>query len=1215
MYVPLDHPFLNRLRERVLFAAGPIGSTILSLRPGPDYGGIDGCNEYLAVSDPDVLTKIQHDLYAAGCDAVDSATFGANEVVFAEYDLVPRVREINRLAAQQLNAVRDAFSTPEWPRYSFGTIGPGTKLPSLGHITWDELVQSYYEQAMGLLEGGIDVMKVETCQDLLQTKAALAGIAAVFAETGRRIPVIASVTIETTGTMLLGSDIACALTALEALDLVDVIGINCATGPEQMVEHVRYLAEHSRRPVFIGPNAGLPELVGGEACYPLSPEEFARYQRIFVDEFGTNIAAGCCGTTPAHFAAARAAIGDRPPKAVPARARFLSISPLPPGEGQRVRADAPPADSGPGTKDSSEAAVSSLYTSVPIEQDTSFLVVGERMNATGSKAFRDLLLAGDLDGMVALAKEQTAEGAHVLDVMVDYVGRDGVPDMEALVSVLRTQSTLPLVFDSTEVRVVEAALKLYGGKALVNSINLEDGERKISQLLPIIRRHGAAAVALLIDETGQARDFEWKMRVAERIYDIAVNRFGLEPGDLLFDTLTFPLSSGQEDLRGDAMESLRAIRAIKERFPGVHTILGVSNVSFGLRPPARRVLNSVFLHEAVEHGLDAAIVNAKQILPLNRIPEEQLQTARDLIYDRRREGYDPLTHFIGLFEGVEAEKTAAKADRSAMPVEERLKQRIVDGDRRGIEADLDEALGAMDALTIINAHLLEGMRVVGELFGAGKMQLPFVLQSAETMKTAVGYLEPHMDKVDGAGKGTIVLATVRGDVHDIGKNLVDIILSNNGYTTHNLGIKQPIQNVIDRATEVNADAIGLSGLLVKSTVVMREDLEELNARELFHFPVLLGGAALTRKYVEQDLRGIYKGEVYYCQDAFEGLATLDRVMSREAVGAAAGARDAAAGGGAPPDEDAPYERVHVDPDALPAAVLEYAVSDVRSGPQPDVPKPPFWGSRVVRGLPLRDIFPFVNETALFRGQWQYQKGQRSDGEYAAFVESEVRPVFRRWQERAIAEQLLVPQVVYGYFPCQADGNDLVVWPGYDGGPVGEPVRFTFPRQSGGRRLCIADFYRAKGEAPGVEQHFGGADGGPYDVLGLSLVTMGPKATPFAQELFAANEYRDYLHFHGFAVESTEGLAEMWHRRIREELGIAGDDAKTMKELFAQGYRGSRYAFGYPACPDLEQQTLQAKLLDPARIGVELGETFQWHPEQSTSALVTHHPAARYFVVR
>jgi 5-methyltetrahydrofolate--homocysteine methyltransferase len=1154
----------------VLYAAGPIGSTLLSFNLKPeDFGGYDGCPEYLNVASPHILQRVFRMFYEAGCDAVDAGCFGANEVVLAEFGLADRTRELNRRAAQVINEVRDEFATTEWPRYSFGTMGPGTKLPSLGHITYDELVHSYTEQALGLLEGGIDVLKVETCQDLLQTKAALAAIEDAFAQVGRRVPVIASVTIESTGTMLLGSDIACALTTLEAMDVVDIIGINCATGPEQMVEHVRYLAEHSRRPVFIGPNAGLPEVVDGQACYLLAPEEFARYQKIFVEEFGTNIAAGCCGTRPEHFEAAIAAIGRPAPKP---RAPLY------------------------------EPACSSIYTSVPFRQETSFLVVGERTNATGSRAFRDLLLAEDVDGMVGLAREQAAEGAHVLDVMVDYVGRDGVADIERVVTSFRTAVTLPLVFDSTEPPVVEAALKLYGGKAIVNSINLEDGERKITRVLPLIKRFGAAAVALVIDEQGQARTEEWKVTVAKRIHDIAVGRYGMEPSNLLFDALTFPLTTGQDEVRRDGIETLNAIRRIKAELPGVNTILGVSNVSFGLKPAARRVLNSVFLHEAVQAGLDAAIVNARQILPLNRIPEEQLQTALDLIYDRRREGYDPLTHFLGLFEGVEEAGPKQKDDFAALPLEERLQRRIVDGNRKGLEGDLDEALGRYDPLVIINEHLLEGMRVVGELFGAGKMQLPFVLQSAETMKAAVGYLEPHMEKVEGGGKGTIVLATVRGDVHDIGKNLVDIILTNNGYTVHNLGIKQPIQNVIDKAGEVAADAIGLSGLLVKSTVVMREDLEELNTRELFHYPVLLGGAALNRRYVEEELRAIYRGTVFYCQDAFEGLATMDRVAAAKRAG-----EPVTVGGGRHgrrPAEDTGYDEVIVgtgggSPDG--PSTSDYARSDVRR--DVPVPQPPFWGSRVVKGIPLREVYPYINETALFRGQWQYQRGERSTAEYEAFLDEEVRPVLRRLQDQAIAEQLLVPQVVYGWFPAQSEGNRLLVWQGMeDGGPVGEPAVFDFPRQTTGRRLCISDFFRPKGS-------------GEFDVVGLSLVTVGPKASEHSKALFAANEYRDYLHFHGFSVETAEALAEYWHKRMREELGIAGADAKEMRKLFQQGYQGSRYSPGYPACPNLEDEALIAQLLRPERIGVELGETFQWHPEQSTSAIVVHHPEARYFVVK
>ena len=1180
MYKPLDHPLLNRLREQVLYAAGPIGSTLLSFNLQPedfmaaDGEMHDGCPEWLNVSKPEILERIYTMFYEVGVDAVDSCSFGANPVVLAEFGLADRTRELNRLAAEVIGRVRDRFSTPDHPRYAFGTVGPGTRLPSLGHITYDELREGWREQCIGLLEGGIDVLKIETCQDLLQTKAALAGAAEAIEIVGRRVPVVASVSIETTGTMLLGSDIACALTTLEPIDIVDIIGINCSTGPDQMVEHVRHLAEHSRRPVFVGPNAGLPEVVDGQACYNLSPEEFARYQKIFVEEFGTTIVAGCCGTTPAMFEAAIKAIGRPKPKPRPTEY---------------------------------EAAVSSLYTSVPIEQDTSFLVIGERTNATGSRAFRDLLLAEDIDGMVKLAREQASEGAHVIDVMVDYVGRDGAPDAERVVGAFRTQSTLPLVFDSTEVSVIETALKLYGGKAIVNSINLEDGERKITKLLPLIKQHGAAAIALTIDEEGQARTTEWKLRVARRIYDIAVNRYGMEPGDLIFDFLTFPLSGGQEDLRKDAMETLNAIKAVKQEFPGVHTALGISNCSFGLKTPARRVLNSVLLYEAIEHGLDAAIVNAKQILPLNRIPEEQLETARDLIYDRRREGYDPLHHFIGLFENVEAAKEE-KADRSKLPVEQRLKQRIIDGDRRGIEDDLDEALSHHDPLVIINEHLLDGMRVVGDLFGSGKMQLPFVLQSAETMKTAVGHLEPFMERAAGETKGRVVLATVRGDVHDIGKNLVDIILTNNGYTCYNLGIKQPIQNIIEKAIEVDADAIGLSGLLVKSTVVMREDLEELNNRELFHFPVILGGAALTRRYVENDLRGIYKGTVYYAADAFEGLSTLDKVVP--AVRAGETPPVLTRGGVEVRRDEGVYDEVRVNVPSATASASEKDFFESGVPSAPGIPTPPFWGSRVIRGIPLRDIFPWINTTALFRGQWQYHRGDRSEAEYEEFVEEEVMPVFRRWQETAIAEQLLVPQVVYGYFPALADANDLLVWRDCaEDKPVGVPLRFHFPRQTAGKRLCISDFFLS------TEDARANPAGPQFDVVGFTLVTMGSKASEYAQQLFDTNEYRDYLHWHGFSVESAEALAEMWHRRVREELGIADGDNPDMKKIFSGHYQGARYSFGYPACPDLEDQALIAELLGPDRIGVELSETFQWHPEQSTSALVAHHPGAGYFVVR
>ena len=1190
-YEVLDHPFLHRLREQVLYTAGPIGSTLLSLDLGLEkftaFAGTDReethdeCLEWLNISSPETLELVFDMFYAAGCDGVDSCSFGGNKAVLSEFGLEGRTSELNRIAAEVIGKARDRYSTPEWPRYSLGTIGSGTRLPSLGQASWDELVDSYFEQASGLLEGGIDVLKVETCQDLLQAKAALAACSDAMAAAGRRVPVIASVTIESTGTMLLGSDIGAALTTLEAVDTVDVLGINCATGPAEMLEHARFLAEHSRRPVFIGPNAGIPEIVDGQASYALTPSEFARFHRIFVEEFGINIAAGCCGTTPEMFRAAIDSLGHSAPLRRPAASQFF-------------RKDKP--------ADAHESSVSSLYAATPIKQETSFLVVGERLNAIGSRAFKDVLLAEDVDGMVAIARDQAALGAHVLDVMVDYVGRDGSEDMERATTALRTQSTLPLMFDSTEPDVIEAALKLYGGKAIVNSIKLEGGERPLEAVLPIIRRHGAAAVAMTIDEEGQARTADWKVRVAKRIYDIAVGRFGMEPSDLLFDCLTLTITTGQEETRRDAIETLDAVGRIKEEIPEANTILGVSNCSFGLKPAARRVLNSVFLSEAVDRGLDAAIVNARQIMPLNRIPEVQLEAALDLIYDRRRPDHDPLGHFVSLFEAADgSRKKAAEADREALSVEDRLKARIVEGDRKDIEKDLDEALDRFGALKIVNDFLLDGMRMVGDLFGSGRLQLPFVLQSAETMKYAVAHLEPHMERADGQAKGKIVLATVRGDVHDIGKNLADIILTNNGYQVHNLGIKQPIANVITKAEEIEADAIGLSGLLVKSTVVMREDLEELNARELSHYPVLLGGAALTRKYVDVDLQGAYEGSVYYCQDAFEGLAAMDSIV---------GAGEAGKAGGSPSE----IEALADSEVGGPAAEFEYVRSVVRDSERPPIPVPPFWGSRVIRGLPLRNLYPYINEVALFRGQWGYRKGSLSDQDYRDVLEHEAEPAFRRFQEEAIAKGLLLPQVVYGYFPVIASGNSVLAWPDVeDGRAVGDAVRFEFPRQPSGQRLCIADFFLSAEEAGWAEDSAQGP--ATFDTLACHVVTVGPRASERAQELFAGNEYKEYLQFHGFTVETAEALAEFWHKRIREELGIAGDDSTVIRELFRQKYRGSRYSFGYPACPDLEQQAGIAELLDPSRVGCELGETFQWHPEQTTSAIVVHHPTARYFTIR
>jgi 5-methyltetrahydrofolate--homocysteine methyltransferase len=1151
----MNRDFMEALRERVLVFDGAMGTMLqnagLSL---DDYQGKEGCSEILCVSRPDVVRDIHAAYFEAGADAVETNSFGSSAIVLAEYDIADQVVPLNRLAAELAREVADGFQADGRPRWVAGSIGPGTKLPTLGHTTYDVLLATYADQAFGLLEGGADLLLVETCQDLLQIKAAVAGGFQGMRRAGRRVPLITQVTVETTGQMLLGSDIAAALTAIEPLG-VDVIGMNCATGPAEMGEHLRYLAQHARTPLSCLPNAGLPELRDGKPWYPLTPQELAEAHSRFVAEFGLSVVGGCCGTTPEHIRQVVEALSGRAP------------APREPVH---------------------EPSLSSLYQSVPLDQDTTYLTVGERCNANGSRKFRDLMLDGDLDGMVGVAKEQIREGAHVLDVCVDYVGRAGAPDMDVLAARLAQQSTVPIMLDSTQADVLEAGLKRLGGRAIVNSINLEDGEARMDAVCPMARQYGAALVALLIDEEGQARDVEWKLRIAHRIHDLAVGKHGLAPEDLVFDALTFPLGSGQEDLRGDAIATLEAIRRIKAELPGVRTILGVSNVSFGLAPAARQALNSVFLHEAREAGLDAAIVAPARILPMHRIDDEQRQVALDLIYDRRRDGYDPLQRFMALFEGKEATKAASAEDLAELPIDERLQRRIVDGVRDGLEADLEEAMRTRSPLVIINEVLLAGMKTVGELFGAGEMQLPFVLQSAEVMKAAVAVLEPFMEKADQGGKGRVVLATVKGDVHDIGKNLVDIILTNNGYTVHNIGIKQPIATIIDKAEEVGADAIGMSGLLVKSTIVMRDNLEELNARGLASYPVLLGGAALNRTYVEGDLRQVYKGRVFYCRDAFAGLRVMDQLREEREQGLEAAKEPVRAPRVAPVKPRGPAP---VAPD-----VSELARSDVAV----DVPVPtaPFLGeARVVKGIPVRDLVPYLNESALFRGQWQLRPTGGKEA-WRHTLETEARPRLRALLDEAIAGQILRPAVVYGYFPCNGDGNDLVVWDG-DGR---ERVRFSFPRQRRDRRLCIADFFRP-------------ISSGEPDVIGMHVVTMGLAASEATAKLFADNRYREYLELHGVTVEMAEALAEYWHQRVRQELGIAGDDAADMEDLFDQGYRGSRYSFGYPACPDLEEQTKLFELLKPERIGVELSEEFQLHPEQSTSAIIVHHPEAKYFNAR
>ncbi len=1171
---------LETLTRRVVVADGAMGTMLQAydLTVEGDFQGHEGCNEVLNTTRPDVVRAIHDAYFAVGSDAVETNTFGSNFSALAEYGIADRIRETALAGARIARESADAWSTPDHPRWVLGSIGPGTKLPTLGHAPYAVLRDAYQEQCEAMIEGGVDAVLVETSQDLLQVKAAVVGAKRAMAATGRWVPVIAQVTVELTGTMLLGSEIGAALTALEPLG-IDVIGMNCATGPAEMGEHLRYLSRHATVPLSVMPNAGLPTLGRHGAEYPLQPAELASALSSFVDEYGVGLVGGCCGTTPEHLRQVVEAVRGRE---VPARTPVV------------------------------EPAAASLYAAVPFEQDAGVLMVGERTNTNGSKAFREAMLAGDWEKVVDIGREAVREGAHLIDLCVDYVGRDGAVDMREAAARLATASTLPVMLDSTEPPVIEAGLECLGGRAVINSVNFEDGEgpdSRFARIMPIVREHGAAVVALTIDEEGQARTAEWKVRVAERLVDTLVDRWGMREGDVLVDTLTFTLGTGQEESRRDGLETIAAIRLLKQRRPAVGTTLGLSNISFGLKPAARVVLNSVFLHECQKAGLTSAIVHASKILPMNRIPDEQREVALDLVYDRRRPAtdddpaYDPLIAFLDLFEGVEADTGGLSRAEALMqlPLAERLERRIVDGEKNGLEGELDEAMAAGQApLAIVNDTLLTGMKTVGELFGSGEMQLPFVLQSAEVMKTAVAHLEPYMDKVEGSsGKGKIVLATVKGDVHDIGKNLVDIILSNNGYTVVNLGIKQPVNAILDAAQEHDADVIGMSGLLVKSTVVMKENLLEMNARGMSSRPVILGGAALTRAYVEQDLGEVYDGDVRYARDAFEGLRLMDELMAvrRGEVPAEKAAEQSAKDA----ERKARHARSRAIAEARRAGEQEPAPggrSDVATDNH--VPAPPFWGSRITKGIALADYAPWIDERALFLGQWGL-RGSRGGGgpTYEELVETEGRPRLRELLSRVQSEGIVQAAVVHGYYPAVSKGDDLIV---LDPSSGSERCRFSFPRQRRDRRLCLADFFRS-------------GESGETDVVAFQVVTMGSHVSDVANELFARHAYREYMELHGLSVQLTEALAERWHARIRTELGFGGDDGDDLQAVLAQGYRGSRYSFGYPACPDIEDQVQLEELLDWRRIGVELSEEHQLTPEQSTSAIVVHHPEAKYFAAR
>ena len=1193
------HPYLDAARDRVVISDGAFGTYVQSRNlSADDFGGpeLEGCNELLAVTRPEIIAEMHNEFLEIGVDVIETATFGAFAVPLSEYNIAHRAAEINLAAARIAREAADSHSTPGKPRWVAGSIGPGTKFASLGQITYQELRDAFAEQAAALIQGGVDILLIETVYDLLGAKAAINGCREAMRACGKTLPIQLQITIETNGRMLTGTETPAALHALAPLG-IDMIGLNCATGPAEMSEHLRVLSQTADMPISCLPNAGLPRVEGKQAVYDLSPQDLADYHEQFITELGVSVVGGCCGTTPEHL------------REVIARCAHLA-----------------PAARSP----DSEPSITSIYSPVTLQQDNAFLMISERTNANGSKKFRELMVAEDWDACTQMARQEAAEGAHAVDLCVDYVGRDGTSDMDELARRFATGVAAPLVLDSTEPEVLDAGLRWIGGRSVLNSANLEDGDgegSRADKVFKLAREFGTAVICLLIDEEGQARDLEWKMRVARRLYALATERYGLAPGDLIFDALTFPLSTGDDSLRRDGIATIESIRQIKAEMPGVFTTLGVSNVSFGLNPAARHVLNSVFLQECLEAGLDSAIVHPSRILPLHRIEDEALAASRDLIWDRRNDAYpngDPLAKLLELFAD---RKTAAapKEDRSSLPIDQRLARRIVDGDKDGLEDDLQEALGDdIPALDVINKILLEGMRTVGDLFASGEMQLPFVLLSAETMKASVAWLEPHLEKeAEAAGgetsaKGKLVIATVKGDVHDIGKNLVDIILTNNGYEVFNLGIKISINEMIEKALEVDADAIGMSGLLVKSTLIMRDNLEELNSRGLSDLPVLLGGAALTRRYVERDLREVYEGRLFYGKDAFEGLRVMDRLaeikqgkVSDPDFGMVPEGRVVAKDGGSV-GQDKEVEGDYKSVDEAAGEVMSAPKLSASPNRSPDVAtdnlifEPPFLGARVVKGIAIDDIAEYINETALFRNQWQMrpQKSEtasKTSGETDGEFRERLRPLLRRKLAEAKEQGWLEPSVVYGYFCANSEGNDLIVWA--DETRSSELARFAFPRQTSSPWLCIADFFRPAG--------------GETDYAAFHIVTMGEKATEVAQSLFAENRYEDYLYTHGLGVEMAEALAEYWHLRVREEWGFADEDPGTTAGLFRQRYRGGRYSWGYPACPDLEDNAKVADLLGADQLGIRVGEdtSWQYQPEQTTSALICHHPQAKYFVAK
>ena len=1180
--------YLNRDEKPLIIFDGGTGTSFQNLNlTADDFGGkeLEGCNENLVLSSPEVVEKVHNSFLEAGCHVIETNTFGASSIVLDEYDIADKAYEINKNAAFIAKKAAAKYSSVDKPRFVAGSIGPTTKLPTLGHIDFDELKQSYKEQIYGLIDGGVDLLLIETCQDVLQIKSALLASKEILESKNIDIPLMVSITMETTGTMLVGSDIASALTILEPFN-IDILGLNCATGPEQMKEHIKYLSENSPFAISCIPNAGLPENIGGVAHYRLKPIELKMQLMNFIYDFNVQLIGGCCGTTPEHI-------------------KYLSSIIDEIIDNERTNNN--------GKKNSSGfiPSASSIYNSVPYKQDNSILIVGERLNASGSKKVRELLNNDDWDGLVAIAKQQQKENAHVLDVNVDYVGRDGVKDMKEITSRLVTNINLPLMIDSTDADKMESGLKSAGGKCIINSTNYEDGNERFDQVLNLALGYGSGLVVGTIDEDGMARNADKKYNIVKR----AINRTrecGLSDYELFFDPLALPISTGIEEDRLNAKETITAISKIRENFPDIHIILGISNISFGLSPLSRINLNSIFLDECIKAGLDSAIIAPNKILPLSKISEETKKLCLDLIYDKREFEddiciYDPLVELTKAFQDLSIQDfKKASSENKNLTLEESLKNHIIDGEKIGLEDQLNKALKKYKPLEIINTFLLDGMKVVGDLFGSGQMQLPFVLQSAETMKFAVSILEPYMETVDeNISNGKLLIATVKGDVHDIGKNLVDIILTNNGYDVINLGIKQDVSAIIDAQKKHNADCIAMSGLLVKSTAFMKDNLEAFNNEDI-SVPVILGGAALTPKFVNEDCSKIYKGKILYGKDAFTDLKFMNEYMDNKKKGNWSNTEGFINNEGininlasSKSNSQAVKKSISINTETSKLNLKENFIRSKFINEEEPI-QAPFLGTKVLNDvdIDLNKLIFYLDTKALFSGQWQIKKGKnQSVDEYNNYLDSYAKPLLDKWLETIIEKKLISPKAVYGYFRCGRKDNSIFL---FDEKSLNKISQFNFPRQKSGNNLCIADFYcDLKNDKP-------------IDIFPMQAVTMGDIASEYSQKLFKEDKYSDYLLFHGLTVQLAEALAEYVHALIRIECGFRTEEPDKNREILAQKYRGARYSFGYPACPKVSDSNIQLSLLDAKRINLTMDESEQLHPEQSTTAIISLHSKAKYF---